>query len=297
MPFIIIAYFAHVLENTLIAFIIKDTGPYIYIPLFYAISTALVFFYEKALNHRKEKTQIDWNNILSHKGALTAYIGGAFLGNSLWFFSIYMIGIGTVAFILIFIRLFVAIYAYLFMDDRYPADKMAAFATAFFALIFFSYNGLENNWAGITVAFLSCIFFSAESIGKKKLALSDLKPESMVLWRYSLLTLLFCFIFVTLNSLNLIPEDMLQVPSLSSLLLICLASFMGSIGTNVALFYGLKTVSLSTLEALNTTKPVLFALIGVSFLNENISTNQMLWGIVIVLASIYFVLPRKLHSR
>lgn len=293
MIFVIIAYFAHVLENTLIAFVIKDTGPYIYIPLFYAISTVMVFFYEKILNLKKQKTAIDWNKVFFHKGSLTAYIGGAFFGNALWFFSLYMIGIGTVSFILIFIRLFVALYAYLFMNDRYSIDKMIAFATAFIALVFYSYGGIEDNLIGISIALLSCVGFSAESIGKKKLALSGLKPENMVLWRYAILTALFSFIFFILMALNLISSEMLRIPSLTNLLLIFIASFMGSIGTNVALFYGLKTVPLSTLESLNSTKPVLFSIIGVFLLSESMAANQIIWGIIIILASLYFVFPNR----
>ena len=291
MLFVVIAYFAHVTENMLIAYIIKDTGPYLYIPLSYILSTIWVFSYERGLRFKTGKKNPDWNLIFSHKGPLVSYIGGAFIGNALWFFSLYLIGIGTVSFILVFIRLFVAIYAYLFMGDRYPADKIVAFATAFVALIFYSYNGLEENFLGIALALVSCLGFSAETIGKKKLALSGLRPESLVFWRYFTLAILFCLSFLVFQTLQLIPSDMLETPSPFTFLLIFFACFLGSVGTNIVLFYGLKTIPLSTLEALNTTKPVLFSILGILMLNETITSHQILWGMVIVLSSLYFVLP------
>ncbi len=293
MFFVILAYFSHIIENSLIAFVIKDTGPYLYVPIFYAISTIFVFIYEKFVNSNKPKEKTNWSNIFSHKFALIGYIGGAFVGNGLWFFSIYLIGIGSVSFILIFIRLFVSVYAYIFMNDRYPLDKIIAFITAFLALAFYSYEGIEENWLGITLALISCFAFSAESISKKKLALSNLKPESMVLWRYSVLTLLFSIIFIVLIFLKLIPDEMLLTPSWQSIILICLASFMGSICTNIALFYGLKTVALSKLESLNATKPFMFSIIGVFLLNENMTMSQIVCGVIIVLASLYFLSPQK----
>lgn len=293
MIFILIAYFAHVIENSLIAFVIKDIGPYLYILMFYSISTIMVFVFQKIKNAKSPREKIDWPHVLDHKRALVAYIGGSFVGNTLWFFSLYMIGIGTVAFVLIFIRLFVAVYAYLFMDDRYPLDKIVAFATAFIALIFYSYSGIEQNWLGITLALISCFTFSACSIGQKKLALSGLKPENMVLWRYATLTILFGLVFITLFSLGQIPDDMLIMPSIWGVLLICLACFLGSIGTDLMQFYGLKTVALSTVESLNTTKPVLLSIIGVVLLNEVMTAEQFFWGIIIVIASLYFVFPKR----
>ncbi len=297
MPFIIIAYFAHVIENSLIAFVIKDIGPYLYILMFYSISTVMVFVFQKIKNVKSPKEKIDWPHVLEHKGALASYIGGSFVGNTLWFFSLYMIGIGTVAFILIFIRLFVAVYAYLFMDDRYSVDKMVAFATAFVALIFYSYNGIEQNWLGITLALISCLAFSACSIGQKKLALSGLKPENMVLWRYVTLTILFSLVFIVALSAGQIPEGMLVMPSIGAILLICLSCFMGSIGTDLMQFYGLKTVALSTVESLNTTKPVLLSIIGVVLLNEVMTFEQFMWGMVIVIASLYFVMPKNFLKK
>jgi len=289
MPFIVIAYFAHVIENVLIAIVIKEMGPFLCLTVFYTIATLFVFLYEKALNQKKKSPKTQWKDVLAHKGALSFYVGGAFLGNSLWFCSIYLIGIGSVSFVLIFIRLFVAFYAYLFMNDRYPIDKIATFFIAFIALIFFSYNGLEENWLGITLALISCLAFSAESIAKKKLALSELKPESMVLWRYGILAVAFNMALASAIAFNLIPETMVQIPSMANLALICIACFMGAIATNICLFYGLRTVPLSILEALNTTKPVLFAIIGVMMLNETISDAQLFWGLIIVISSLYFV--------
>ena len=293
MLFVFIAYFAHVLENTLIAYVVKEAGPFVCILIFYLISTVFVFGYDKLVNHRKPKVSLDKALILKHKGSLIAYISGAFLGNSLWFMSIFLIGVGMVSFILIFIRLFVAVYAYAFMNDRYPIDKVVAFGTAFVALCFYSYEGLENNWLGITLALISCLAFSAESIGKKKLALSGLKPENMVLWRYSILSLLFLIIFSGLVLFNVLPEEMVGWPSLKVMSILCVASFFGAVCTNIALFYGLRTVALSTLESLNSTKPVLFSVIGLTFLNETITSNQLIWGIVIILSSLYFITPKR----
>lgn len=252
MLFIIIAYFAHVLENSLIAYVIKDVGPYLYVLMFYSICAVITFIYQKIKNAKLPSEKTDWQVIMRHKGALIAYIGGSFLGNTLWFFSLYLIGIGTVAFILIFIRLIVAGYAYLFMDDRYPMDKMVAFVTAFIALIFYSYSGIEENWLGIMLALISCFAFSACSIGQKKLASSGLKPENMVLWRYSTLTILFGLFFSIFYVLGFIPVEMLQIPSMLSIVLIVVACFFSSIGTDIMQFHGLKTVALSTVESLNT---------------------------------------------
>ncbi|MEM9468526.1 MAG: EamA family transporter, partial [Pseudomonadota bacterium] len=203
------------------------------------------------------------------------------------------IGIGTVSFILIFIRLFAALYAYLFMDDRYPADKMIAFGTAFIALGFYSYGGIENNWLGITLALISCLAFTADIIGQKKLASSGLKPETLVLWRYATLSVLFTSIFIALQAFNVLPAEMTQMPSLSILSLIVISSLLGSVGAGVFVMYGLKTVNISTFESLNATKPVLLSLIGVGFLDETMTINQIGWGVVIILSSLYFMKPNK----
>jgi drug/metabolite transporter (DMT)-like permease len=295
MLYVLVAYFAHILEITLITFVIKDTGPYVYITLSYIIAWLWVFLYEKITNKKGEK--IPLKDIIVHKNILLCYIGGAFLGNALWFYSIFLIGMGTVSFILIFVRLFVAVYAYLYMNDRYPADKIAAFVTAFIALGFYSYSGLEQNWLGITLALISCFAFAAESIGKKKLSQTDMKPENMVLWRYSTLAIAFTLIFSVLFIGDFIPQDMLKIPSAFNLMLMTIACFVGSIGTNIILFYGLRTVQLSVHESLNSTKPVIFSIIGIFLLDETMTSSQFIWGIIILVASLYFVLPQRLDKK
>ncbi len=298
MLFVVLAYFAHVIENSLIAYLIKDIGPYIYLPISYFISTLTIFCYGKFINFNKKVEKIDWHLALSCKFPFLSYIGGALIGNALWFVSIFLIGLSSVSFIMVFIRLFVAVYAYFFMDDRYPVNKIIAFGLAFIALCFYSYSSLENNQLGIALALLSCIAFSAESIGKKKLALSGLKVENMVLWRYFIMMVAFISAFVLLYSFNMIPSDMLNMPSNTQLFLMIVTCFFGSVGAGVLLFYGLRTIPLSIVEALNTTKPVLFSIIGIFFLGEVMTGEQIFWGIVIVITSLYFVMaPNEKEKR
>jgi len=298
MPFVIFAYFAHVIENSLIAYLIKDIGPYIYLPISYFLSTFIVVLYEKLINLNQTTEKINWQLALSHKYSFLSYIGGALIGNALWFVSIFMIGLSSVSFIMVFIRLFVAIYAYLFMNDRYPVNKVVAFGLAFIALCFYSYSSMEENWLGILLSLLACFAFAAESIGKKKLALSGLKLESMVFWRYAIMAVTFILCFIVLYLFNMVPLNMLDLPTGTQLLLMCMTCFLGSVGVGIMMFYGLKTIPLSIVEALNTTKPVLFSIIGVFFLGEVMTGEQIFWGIVIVITSLYFVMaPNEKQKR
>ncbi|MEM9470283.1 MAG: hypothetical protein AAF988_08990, partial [Pseudomonadota bacterium] len=94
MIFILMAYVAHVLENTLIAYIVQHIGPFVCILLFYLISTMCLCVYEKIVTIRKLKQPMNWPLVFKHKGPLIAYIFGSFFGNALWFMSVFLIGIG-----------------------------------------------------------------------------------------------------------------------------------------------------------------------------------------------------------
>lgn len=296
MLWAIAAYITHVIEMTIHTYAVNELSPLIVMPLFYLFTTIFILAYNKI----KHKSLLfpNFRNINHHKLLLSAYISGGLIGNLLWFSSVAFIGIGTVTFILVFIRVLVTGYSYFFMNDRFPVDRMIALITSFLAVFAFSYGGEEVNHIGVTFAVLSCVAFSIETITKKKLAETEIKPENIVIARSVALGLLSFLFFLALSPLNLpIYENHSEAPTITGLSFIAMAAFIGGVVSGIVTFFAMRQITLSYYEALNASKPVTMAVIGVLLFGETMTQFQILMGAIIIASSLYFLWPRNETSK
>lgn len=293
MLWALIAYLAHAIEMGILSYAVKDIGPLMVMPIFFLFTFIFLstnnFIRGKKLI-RSKKADIKLNKLI-----LSTYIGGALFGNVLWFSSLYFIGIGTITFILTFIRIFITAYSYFYMNDKYPADKITAIITTFVALLAYSFGGEFNHILGVTLAVISCIGFTFEGISRKKLALTEIKPQDMVLIRSIVLFTITLGLMFGLHFLGI--SEQTTLPSIKDISIVALAALFGGVFANVFVLVALKTMQLSHIEALNATKPITMTLIGIATLGETITSFQIAMGTIIIIASLYFLWPNKKQKK
>ena len=296
MLWLIAALLSNIAEQLLITSVIRGMNPIVYIALFYSFSTSFIFICNVIA--RKKGSFFDWQKAAQHKALIAGFVGGAFFGNALWFTSIFLIGVGMTAFMLIFIRVIVTVYAYIYMEDRFPIDKAISFATGIAMLLVFSFSGGTENILGIIIALLSCFGFATESITRKKLAEHNLRAENMMLFRNTSL-LILSWAGLSVSVMLGFADFAADVDALEpkSWIFIACAAFLGGVVVNLFAFYAMRTVKLSQYSALEITKPVFLALAGVYLLGEEITLLQMVSGIVIILSSSYFLMPGKIPVK
>lgn len=285
------AFFGNIIEQLMITSVIREMNPIIYVALFYLFSTIfLVLFHAVSKKHEQF---FDWKKARQHKLWAMGFAGGAFIGNALWFLSVYLMGLGITGFLLVFIRVLVTVYAYVYMKDRFPLDKASAFSMGVVMLLCFSLSDGGGNVLGITAALLSCFGFAMEAISRKKLVEYEVRAENMMLFRSVVLLVLSWSAVAAAVLFNVVEARDIVTMDLQSFLLIIGAALLGGLGVNMFVFYAMKTVRLSQYQALETAKPVFLALAGVLVLGEEISLLQAFYGGAIVLSAIYFLWPFK----
>ena len=289
------AFLANIVEQLLITSVIREMNPIVYVALFYLFSIAFLILYHFIFKRREQF--FDWHKALKHKFLVLGFAGGAFVGNALWFTSIYLIGVGMTGFLLVFIRVIVTVYAYLYMKDRFPLDKAIAFGLGIIMLLFFSLSDGASNILGITAALISCFGFAMEGISRKKLAEHDARPENMMLFRNSFLFLLSWSALGIAIMINHVEVGSVFALDVRSLFFIMVAAFLGGLIVNMFVFYAMRHIKLSQYQALETTKPVFLALSGVMILGEDIALVQALCGGAIILSALYFLVPLKLPIK
>ena len=289
------AYIAHIIELLMITEVIRDMNPLIYMGLHYFFSGLFITIY--SFYFKKEGQVFDKQKAGENKLLIYGYIAGPFFGNALWFCSLFLIGVGLTSFLLIFVRMIVTLYSYLYMNDRYALDKVFSFAVGIVLLMLFSFEAGQVNIWGVSAAVLSCLGFSLETICRKRLVENDVRPENMLLLRnLSLFVLSWVFIFM-LYTFGFLGFESLQTLSSDSYGFIIFAALIGGVGMNLMSFYALKTVKLSFVESLGTTKPIILSICGVLFLGEALSLTQGVYGALIVASSIYFIIPFSFFKK
>lgn len=285
------AFFGNIIEQLMITSVIREMNLIIYVALFYLFSTVFLLLYHAI--SKKHEQFFDWQKALQHKLWAFGFAGGAFIGNALWFSSLCLIGLGMTGFLLVFVRVLVTVYAYIYMKDRFPLDKAIAFGMGIVMLLCFSLSGEGNNILGIITALFSCFGFAMESISRKKLVEYEVRAENMMLFRNSTLLLLSWSALAVSILFDVIEPHHIVSIDIQSFLLIIGAALLGGVGVNMFVFYAMKTVRLSQYQALETAKPVFLALSSVLILGEEISLSQAFYGGAIVLSAIYFLWPFK----
>ncbi len=289
------AFLSNIVEQLMITSVIRDMNPIVYVALFYLFSTLFIFIYH--FFSKKHDDFFDWQKAAQHKWLVGGFVGGAFFGNALWFASIFLIGVGMTAFLLIFIRVIITVYAYLYMEDRFSIDKAISFATGITMLLLFSFSGGTDNILGVVMALLSCFGFAMESITRKKLAQHNLRAENMMLFRNSCLLIFSWAALAVVVFIGAVEFNVIFDIPMKSFAFIVVAAFLGGVMVNFFAFYAMRTVKLSQCSALEITKPVFLALAGVYLLEESITLLQGISGVVIVLSSLYFLMPSKIPTK
>lgn len=287
MFYAIFAFLGNITEQILIRHSLHAMNIVVFIFLFYVFGTLAVFLYH--FRKKQDLGRFDWRQALQNKHLLAGYIGGSFFGNTLWFMSVLSIGLGMTAFILTFIRLIVAGYAYFFMDDTPSMDRLAALLIGFVALLVFSFTGGSVNVWGCVMAFLSCFGFASELICRKMLVQNNANPENMLMLRQASMLVIWGSIFV---ASHLLGKDMIEEVNnitLSMFFIIIITACLGGFLVHMFAFKSMETVRLSTYEGLNAMKPVMIAMFSVFLLGESMTSVQIITGAVIILASFYFL--------
>ncbi len=292
MLWVLAGFVLHTIELSLITYAIKDIGPFALTALFYMFSAAFLFVYNNVKNKGFKLKSLP--EMKQHKKLLSIYIASGLIGNILWFGSLFLIGIGPAAFILLFNRVFVTAYSYFFMNDRYPRDKLLAISTVFMALMLFSFSGEHSNLFGVLIGMFSCLFFTIEKITQKKVALTQSDPNDVITLRSILIATatFILYLIVTQMGLNDYP-----LPDLPTLGIIASCSLMGGVLFNIFIIYGLREVQLSFTETLNAIKPIILAVVGSLFFAEILTPFQVSMGGIIVISALYFLWPRKQTSK
>lgn len=285
------AFLGNIIEQLMIGSVIRDMNPIFYGAIFYTFSLASLTTYSFFI--KKDQQFFDFDKALKYKWLVLCFAGGAMIGNILFFCSLYLLGVGMTAFLLVFIRVLVTVYAYVYMKDRFPADKIIAFTLGIAMLLVFSFSQESLNIWGIAMALLSCFGFALESISRKKLAENNLRPENMMLFRNTMMFTAFWLIAGAAMLLGLVENAKTFDITLQSLGLIIAAAILGGTLVNIFAFHAMKTVKLSQYQAIETTKPVILAFLAVAILGEEITIIQWGAGAIIVLSAFYFLAPSK----
>ncbi len=293
MIWALIGHGLNVVEQLLIAGIIKAMDPFIYVTVFYFFAFIFSSIYRHyTKNIRVEKYE---DRITDHKGLVLGYVGGALLGNGFWFASLIFLGLGLTSFVLVFIRVLVTLYAYLYMDDRFPWDKAVSLCIGFGALAVFSASGGSMNPVGFALALTSCFGFALEFICRKKIVHESVSFECFLTLRQAVLMVCaasaLCGILIfDLPGYGIFPREY------NPFTIIILTAFIGGFVVHMVMAKAMRQIKLSQNEALSTIKPVVVALCGVVILGETITITQAICGIVIVLSALYFLRPEKPRS-
>lgn len=291
MIWLIIALFSNVIEQLLIVHVMSSMDMVTYITLFYLFSSIFTVAYHFRL--RAKTTQkaplIHWEQFYKNKMMFMGYVGGAFFGNLFWFCAVLMIGVGMTSFILIFIKILTTSYSYVFMQDRFPIDKIVSFCIGIFALFIFSFSGDDVNLTGIILALLSCFGFAGEVICRKKLVDKNVNPENAILMRTLSISILWIFIFICGVIWGSQSFDNITSIDITSFMLLLITALLGGFLVHLFVFFGMKNVQISKYNALATLKPILLVLGGVYFFAETITITQIIAGAVIILSTFYFL--------
>jgi len=297
MIWLFAAFITNIIEQLIIRYSLDSLDIIVFAFLFYLFGTFFTFLY----HFRKKHTEkiFDWPGAVKELPLLLTYISAAFLANALWFVSVVSIGLGMTAFILIFIRIIVTTYSYLFMQDKIGTDKAIALVIGFGALLVFSATGYEVPTWGVLLAFLSCFGFAAETIARKKLVERKANIENMLILRQASSCILWgVLLLFSIYVLGDISSSVLHSIEMTALGFIILVAFLGGMLLHLFSFQAMKTVRLSLYESINSMKPVVIASIGAIFFGEVITTLQIISGTVVIVSSLYFLrpdLPSKLN--
>lgn len=288
MPWIFAAYFGNIIEQLLITGFMHSLQPLLFMAIFYAFSALFTggWFYYSCKEGLKEKI----HTMMQHKRWLSIYLTGSLIGNATWFAAVYISGLSTTAVILCFTRILIVTYAFVYMKDRFPADKAFALFISFVAIILFSMAGNEinQNW-GALLAIISCFGYATSSIASKKLMQENACPATASFLRQAshavLLTVLAYF--------GTEHTDIISSINLTVLSGILVTALLGGLLVNMFSFFGLKTVNLSSHEAIMGTKPVLIAALGIFIFGEQLSQEQIVLAGIIFLSSFYFLTQKR----
>ncbi len=288
MPWVFAAYFGNIIEQLLITGFLHSLQPLLFMAIFYIFSAVFtgIWFAYSCKNGLAEKLRL----FSEHKIWFSLYLGGNIVGNGTWFASVYISGLSTTAVILCFTRILIVTYAFVYMKDRFPADKAFALFVSFIAIILFSLAGKELNQSwGALLAITSCFGYATKSIASKKLMQLDACPATATFARQISHAVLF-------SGLALLGTDHADIFfSINGTILsgIVLTAFLGGLLVNMFSLYGLRTVNLSSHEAVMGTKPVLIAAFGILFFGEQLSQEQIVLAGIIFLSSFYFLTQKR----
>ncbi len=286
MIWIFSAYAANILEWLVFTKFLHSANPLVFIFLFYFFGSFFMGFFAFWTGRRVlEKT---WNKVKEHKYLIYLYVGGALFSNVMWFYSLYLVGIGVTAIVFVFSRAMIITYAYIFMDDRFSFDKIISIIVGFVALLFFALAGNNTELGlGIIIGLLSCVGSAMESISRKKLAYKDIHPEKIIFLRHFAHFAFFAFvIFFYWKSFGLLFEvDQILVMSALA------TAVLGACLVPLFLFWGMRIVKLSQYEAIIATKPVLLNILAILIFGEQMTVWQNFFGAIVICSSFYFFIP------
>jgi|GEM_PF-3816046 len=284
------AVITNVVEQLLITKLLFSLDIVVFAMLFYTTSTIIM----SVLHLKNHKTQIaDFKYTFGHKFLLLGYVGGSFWGNVLWFISLTLIGVGMAAFILVFVRVIVTAYSYIYMNDRFSIDKAIAFSIGIIALLIFSFSNENVNAFGALLAVISCFGFAAEIIFRKKLIEANVNSDNAIIARNATLSLLWWSIFAVGCIWGAYSIESLTEISSHIFLLLLLTAILGGILGHQCAFKAMRTIKLSQYESLSALKPVLLAIGGILLFDESITFTQSIAGAVIIVSTFYFLRGKK----
>ncbi len=278
----VVATVLSALEQLAFGFFLPHVSPLLSIPIFYFAASVFTLAGRRLLGKRETFQPVRDRS----RKLIAGYLGGAIVGNGLWFASILLLGLGETAVLLILVRVFAVLYGVLVLKERMSAIQTVSALVILCALSVFAGVSPPEDHLALTLCLISTLALTLELICFKQIVGSIAVTDLVALRQ--------CTQFLAFSGIALLAYPHVQPEfkfSLGILSVILATAFVGGLLVNVARYLAIDKMKLSTYSLLTGLKPVLVLALSVMILDERFTETQLAAASCMLAASFFLFRP------
>ncbi|MCY6369472.1 DMT family transporter [Clostridium ganghwense] len=214
---------------------------------------------------------------------LISFIGYASSASGLFYAYKYISS--SLATIIIYCYPIIVVGYEMFSSKKIDYKKIFCLLITLLGLVLVVCTGpIKMNWTGILLAFISAVGYAYFCIGLEKKETQTL--NSIVISTYVMSS---CMIVYFLQCI--ITKQTLLPPNTKSFSYAVILGILCSIVPTVTLYEGVKKIGVGTSVIISTFEPLFVCILGVIFLNEIVTSNMIIGGLLVIFSLMLLQMP------